>query len=58
MLLDGIQRLLQVLQGQVVDIPVNNALGAIYVFLNNLLLLVVAIVQGTIDLFPDTNPLV
>lgn len=57
MLLDGIQRLLQVLQGQVIDIPVNNTLGAIYVFLNNFLLLVTAILEGTIDLFPNTNSL-
>lgn len=46
-LIDFIQRITSGLQGVLITIPVDNALGSAYVFLQNIVLIAINLVFGT-----------
>jgi len=55
-ILDGLQQLLEVLQAQVINIPLNNVLSYLYVIFKTVLNLIVLLMGGTISdtgIFPD-----
>ena len=55
-ILDGLQQLFEILQSQVVDVPLNNFLSYVYVIFNTVLNIIALLMGGTTSgtgIFPD-----
>lgn len=52
-LLETFEQVLNIIQSQLVNIPINNGLSVVYVVLQNFLLLFVTIVSGLGDTLDD-----
>jgi len=46
-ILDGLQQFFQILQAQVIDVPLNNVLSYVYVIFNTVLNLIATLMGGT-----------